>query len=63
MSNENIANVSKRLFMVSYLGKDEMGEIVKGVEIVAESEEHAMRLIKEVNNTREIYSAIEANAC
>ncbi len=51
----NIDDVSKRLFSVSYLGRDERGEIVKGVEIVAESEEHAMRLIKEINNTREIY--------
>ena len=49
----------KRLFSVTYLGKDERGEIVKSIEIMAESSDHAMKMIKDVSNSREIYSAIE----
>ena len=51
--------VSRRLFLVTFLGKDEHGEIVKGVEIMAESSENAMNLIKEISMSREIYSAID----
>ena len=51
--------VSRRLFLVTFLVKDEYGEIVKGVEIMAESSENAMNLIKEISMSREIYSAID----
>jgi hypothetical protein len=51
--------VSRRLFLVSFLGKDERGEIVKGIEVMAESSEQAMDLIKQVSISREIYSAID----
>jgi hypothetical protein len=51
--------VSRRLFLVTFLGKDERGEIVKGIEVMAESSEQAMDLIKQVSMSREIYSAID----
>jgi hypothetical protein len=51
--------VSRRLFLVSFLGKDERGEIVKGIEVMAVSSEQAMDLIKQVSISREIYSAID----
>lgn len=51
--------VSRRLFLVTFLGKDEYGEIVKGIEVMADSSEDAMNLIKEISMSREIYSAIE----
>ena len=55
----NIGAVSRRLFLVSFLGKDERGEIIKGIEVMAESSEQAMDLIKQVSKSREIYSAID----
>jgi hypothetical protein len=54
-----IGAVSRRLFLVTFLGKDERGEIVKGIEVMADSSEDAMNLIKEISMIREIYSAIE----
>jgi len=51
--------VSRRLFLVTFLGKDERGEIVKGIEIMAESSKQAMDLIKQVSMSKEIYSAID----
>ena len=51
--------VSRRLFLVTFLGKDERGEIVKGIEVMADSSEDAMNLIKEISMSREIYSAID----
>ena len=51
--------VSRRLFLVTFLGKDERGEIVKGIEVMAESSEDAINLIKEISMSREIYSAID----
>jgi hypothetical protein len=54
-----LGDVSRRLFLVSFLGKDERGEIVKGIEVMAESSEQAMDLIKQVSISREIYSAID----
>ena len=51
--------VSRRLFLVTFLGKDERGEIVKGIEVMADSSENAMNLIKEISMSREIYSAID----
>jgi hypothetical protein len=51
--------VSRRLFLVTFLGKDERGEIVKGIEVMADSSEDAMNLIKEIQISREIYSAID----
>jgi hypothetical protein len=56
----NIGAVSRRLFLVTFLGKDERGEIVKGIEVMADSSEDAMNLIKEISISREIYSAIES---
>ena len=52
-------DVSRRLFLVTFLGKDELGEIVKGIEVMAHSSEDAMNLIKEISMSREIYSAID----
>lgn len=51
--------VSRRLFLVAFLGKDERGEIVKGIEVMADSSEDAMNLVNEISMSREIYSAIE----
>ena len=53
-----ICGVSKRLFSVTFLGKDERGEIVKAIEVMAENSEYAMDLIKQISMSREIYSAI-----
>lgn len=53
-----IQNVSKRLFLVTFLGKDERGEIVKGIEVMAESSEQAIDLIKQVSISSEIYSSV-----
>lgn len=50
---------NKRLFLVTFLGKDERGEIVKGIEVMADSPEDAMNLIKEISVSKEIYSAVE----
>ena len=47
------------MFLVSFLGKDERGEIVKGIEVMADSSEDAMNLIKEISISRDIYSAID----
>jgi hypothetical protein len=55
----NIGAVSRRLFLVTFLGKDERGEVVKGIEVMADSSEDAMNLIKEISMSREIYSAID----
>lgn len=55
----NIAVVTNRLFLVSFLGRDERGLIVRGIEIMAESSEHALQLVKDVSASTEIYSAIE----
>ena len=54
-----LGDVSRRLFLVTFLGKDERGEIVKGIEVMADSSEDAMNLIKEISMSREIYSAID----
>ena len=54
-----ICGVSKRLFLVTFMGRDEQGEIVKGIEIMANGSEDAINLIKEISMSREIYSAIE----
>lgn len=63
LENENepscLGAVSRRLFLVTFLGKDECGEIVKGIEVMADSSEDAMNLIKEISMSREIYSAID----
>jgi len=63
LENENkpscLADVSRRLFLVTFLGKDERGEIVKGIEVMAENSEQAIDLIKQVSISREIYSAID----
>lgn len=56
----NKTDVSRRLFLVTFLGKDEREGIVKGIEVMADSPEDAMNLIKEVSMSREIYSAIDA---
>ena len=61
--DEVLDPVSKRLFEVSYFGEDEYGSIIKGVEIVAESEEDAMSKAKEINRSEAIYSATETTAC
>jgi len=53
----NISN--KHLFSVAYLGKDEFGEIVQSIEIMAKNSEDAMKLIEDISNSREIYSAIK----
>lgn len=50
---------NEKLFLVSFLGNDERGDIVKGIKVFANSSEEAMDLIKQVNNSREVYSAIE----
>lgn len=63
LENENqpscLGAVSRRLFLVTFLGKDELGEIVKGIEVMAETSEQAMDLIKQVSMSREVYSAID----
>jgi len=55
----NIAVVTNRLFLVSFLGKDERGLLVRGIQIMAESSEHALQLIRDISKSNEIYSAIE----
>ena len=51
--------VIKRSFMVSYLGTDDQGQIVKGIEVVAEDESRAIEVVLEVNGAREIYGATD----
>ena len=51
--------VMRRLFLVTYLGTDEKGDIVKGVEIMAKNSKEALQLIAEVSKSKEVYSAIE----
>jgi len=48
-----------RIFNVTFRGKDERGEIIKGIDVVAESSEQAMDLIRQVSASNEIYSPIE----
>ncbi len=55
----SVGDVNRRLFLVTFLGKDECGEIVKGIEVMAENSEQAMDLIKQVSMSSEIYSAID----
>ena len=49
----------KKIFSVAYLGKDERGEIIKSIEVLAESSEKALEQVMEVSKSRTIYSAIE----
>ena len=50
----------KKVFTVTFLGRDERGFIVKGIDILAESSEHAIELVKEISRVHVIYSAIES---
>lgn len=59
VKGDRVEAVSRRLFLVTFLGKDERGEIVKGIEVMADSSEDAMDLIKEISMSSEIYSAID----
>jgi len=45
-----------RIFNITFRGKDERGEIIKGIDVVAESSEQAMDLIRQVSASNEIYS-------
>ena len=54
--------VIKRSFMVSYLGTDDQGQIVKGIEVVAENESRAIEKVLEINCAKEIYGAAEVIA-
>lgn len=49
------------IYVVSFLGKDELGVIVKAIKIVANSQSHAIKLARELNSSTEIYSAIKQN--
>ena len=60
--NEVLDPVIKRSFMVSYLGTDDQGQIVKGIEVVAENESRAIEKVLEINCAKEIYGAIEVIA-
>jgi len=53
-----------RIFNVTFRGKDERGEIIKGIDVVAESSEQAMDLIRQVSASNEIYSPLQVwNEC
>jgi hypothetical protein len=58
-----IDSVSKRSFAVSYMGKDEHGDIIKSIEVVEENESKAIEKVLEVNRSRDIYGAVEVDAC
>ena len=51
--------MAKKLFLVTFLWSDEYGEIIKGIEIMAESSYDAIDLIKQISASKEIYSAGE----
>ena len=59
----NIDLVSKRSFAVSYMGKDKHGDIIKSIEVVAENESRAIEKVLEVHSSRDIYGAVEVDAC
>ncbi len=48
----------EQLYEVTYLGKDDQGYIVKGVKIMATSEDNALEIIKDIRFSTEVYSAI-----
>ena len=47
----------EQLYEVTYLGKDDQGYIVKGVKIMATSEDDALEIIKDIRFSTEVYSA------
>jgi len=56
----NLFSVNKRAFNVTYLGND---EIIKGLTILADSEEEAMHKALLLRDSKDVYSAIEVNVC
>ena len=56
----NLHSVNKRAFNVTYLAND---EIIKGLTVLADSEEEAMHKALLLRDSKDIYSAIEVNVC
>ncbi len=48
---------NKKIYAVSYLGYDKVGQIVKSVDIVASSVTNAIKQVKDISNALEVYGA------
>ena len=48
---------NKKIYTVSYLGYDKVGQIVKSVDIVASSVTNAIKQVKDISNALEVYGA------
>ncbi len=59
-NNGVLDDVNKRAFNVTYLAND---EIIKGLTVLADSEEEAMHKALLLRDSKDIYSAIEVNVC
>jgi hypothetical protein len=60
VNNGVLDDVNKRAFNVTYLAND---EIIKGLTVLADSEEEAMHKALLLRGSKDIYSAIEVNVC
>ena len=60
VNNGVLDDVNKRAFNVTYLAND---EIIKGLTVLADSEEEAMHKALLLRDSKDIYSAIEVNVC